>query len=76
MNKVDLIVKVIKENDYFRFGNEVQTFNTRNIIGDTMTNIYDDNDIQIDVCYAYEYIEVFGLSESEYQELLKTDVCY
>lgn len=36
-------------------------FFCRNITGDEMTNLYYKNGIQIDICYNYQYFEVFGL---------------
>lgn len=44
-------------------------FNTRNIVGDPMETIYNDNGLTIDICYWYAYYEVFGLSGEEFEEL-------
>lgn len=46
-------------------------FNSRNIVGDAMCTIYKDDGLQIDVCYYYEYFEVFGLTDAEFEELEK-----
>jgi len=46
-----------------------QTFDTRNIAGDLMTTVYDNDGITVDYCYHYEYLEIFGLSEEEYESL-------
>ena len=46
-------------------------FFSRNIMGDRMTNIYDDENISIDICYGYMYFEVFGLTREEQEELEK-----
>lgn len=46
-------------------------FDTRNILGDPMTNIYNDGILIIDVCYKYSYFEVFGLADEEFAELDK-----
>lgn len=62
----DLIVFLKKD-----FPNGIQMFNTRNWVGDSMVNIYDENGIEVDYCYDYEYIEVFGLSEEQFKELNK-----
>ena len=76
-NKVEKVIKIIKEEVLPLMGlDEVQTFDTRNIIGDSMHTIYNDEDITVDVCYGYEYIEVFGLTDEEYDELLESNVCY
>lgn len=44
-------------------------FNTLNIVGDSMTTVYEDDDLTIDVCYPYSYFEVFGLSYEDFKEL-------
>lgn len=58
---------IIKEN----FGaGDCGLFNTRNVAGDNMTTIYEDGEFRIDICYHWSYFEVFGLSVSEFDELL------
>lgn len=44
---------------------------TENIAGDPMETIkeYPDEGVTVDVCYSYDYFEVFGLTEEEQQEL-------
>ena len=77
MDKVSLVASKIKELVLPEFDiDSVQTFDTRNVIGDYMANVYNANGIIIDVCYGYNYIEVFGLSDKEYEELLKLDICH
>jgi hypothetical protein len=44
-------------------------FNSRNIIGDMMETIYENNGLTIDICYHWSYFEVFGLDEAEFKEL-------
>lgn len=44
-------------------------YDSRNTEGDEMTTVYKDRELQIDICYFYEYFEVFGLSNSEFREL-------
>lgn len=46
-------------------------YDCRNIVGDHMTNIYDDGDVQIDICYGWYYFEVFGLTDEEFKEVEK-----
>lgn len=48
MNKLENVKKIIKEN--FNKGN-CGIYNSRNIVGDPMCNIYDDGEVQIDICY-------------------------
>ena len=49
----------------------MQTFFTRNIVGDPMVRIYSDNtnNVFIDICYEYDYLEIFGLTEQEQDQL-------
>lgn len=44
-------------------------FDCRNIIGDPMETIYDENGVRIEVCRNWGYFEVFGLSEQEFGEV-------
>lgn len=46
-----------------------QTFNSRNMVGDPMGTIYEKDGITVDYCHHYEYLEIFGLSNEEYQSL-------
>ena len=48
---------------------ECGIYNSRNLVGDPMVNIYNDGTLSIDVCFHYGYFEVFGLSETEFSEL-------
>lgn len=68
MDKLDKAKKVIKE--YIKEA-ECGIYNTRNIAGDSMTTIFDEDGLQIDICYNWEYFEVFGLNREEFQELEK-----
>ena len=45
-------------------------FFTRNLAGDHMLTIWEEDGVTIDICYEYEYFEVFGLTEEEENELL------
>ena len=48
---------------------ECGLYDSRNIVGDRMTTVYDANGLTVDVCYRYSYFEVFGLSEEEFEAL-------
>ena len=68
MDKLEKAREIIAENiDDARYG----IYNTRNIVGDTMTNLYKEDGLTIDICYGYEYFEVFGLTDDEFEELEK-----
>lgn len=66
MSNLEKAKTVIKEN--FKEG-DCGLFNTRNTAGDQMTTIYEEGELQIDICYYWSYFEVFGLSHSEFDEL-------
>ena len=66
MDKLEKAKQIIKKNfDNARHG----IFNTCNWAGDTMTELYDDGELKIDICYPYEYFEVFGLADSDFRQL-------
>lgn len=44
-------------------------FNTRNLVWDVMDTIYHKDGLTVDICYGWEYFEVFGLSDDEFNEL-------
>ena len=44
-------------------------FNTRNILGDSMTGMFRVEYFDIDICYPYSYYEIFGTTEKEWIEL-------
>lgn len=66
--ELEEVKKIIKE--HF---NEASCglFFCRNTLNDKMTNIYDKNGIQIDVCYKEAYFEVFGLDSIQQLALEK-----
>ena len=65
---LDKAKEVIKEfvNRYSGF---YGLYNTKNTVGDSLENIYNDNDLKIDICYGNYYFEVFGLTEEEFGAL-------
>ena len=66
--KLDIAKRIIKEH---LSDADCGIFNCRNNVGDNMTNIYDDGELFIDVCYYWSYFEVFGLSDDDFIELEK-----
>ena len=45
-------------------------FFTPNRAGDPMSTIWKEDGVTIDICYEYQYFEIFGLTEEEENELL------
>lgn len=68
MNKLEKTKEIIKKNFSLY---DCGLFNTRNLVGDSMSTIYDEDGLTIDVCYYYSYFEVFGLTDEEFAELKK-----
>lgn len=66
MNNLEKAKEIIK--DMIMYGC-CGIFNTRNVVGDSMVNLYNNNGLVIDICYYFEYFEVFGLSEEEFSQL-------
>lgn len=48
-----------------------QAFNCRNTACDHMETIYIDGDITVDFCSQFGYIEIFGLTDREYNDLIR-----
>ena len=49
------------------FPDGIQMFNTRNLVGDSMVTIYDEDNIVVDYCHYWQYIEIFGLSKEQFK---------
>jgi hypothetical protein len=65
--KLKVAKQIIKDNlIYGRYG----LFNSRNTVGDRMVVLFKNAYIEIDICYEYEYFEIFGLTDNEFNELL------
>ena len=60
--RLDRAKQVIK--DYYNIA-DCGLFFSRNLTGDQMDTIYNEDGIQIDICYNYSYFEIFGLSYDE-----------
>lgn len=58
------------------FKKSIQAFTTKNIVGDYMETIYNKDGIQVDYAPGYGYIEIFGLTDEEYEELEKEKIIY
>jgi hypothetical protein len=66
MNKLDKAKEIIKT--IYKVA-DLGIFNTT---GEDMTEtVYEDDGLSINVCYYYSYLEVFGLSDTEFKELKK-----
>jgi hypothetical protein len=52
MNKIEKLRNFLIDEGYAG----TQTFDCRNIVGDPMSNIYDEDGITVDFCYHYDYL--------------------
>lgn len=68
MNRIEKLKRFLQENHP-----NIQAFNTENLVGDYMELVYDEDDIEVYYCYGWEYIEIFGLSQAEFDSLIETD---
>lgn len=66
--KVQKLINYLEENNLVDFYNN-QWFDSRNICGDPMENVYFKDKIDVDICDEYGYFEVFGLSNEEFISL-------
>ena len=64
--------KLIKLKKFLKgvFKKRIQAFTTKNIVGDYMETIYNKDGIQVDYAPGYGYIEIFGLTDEEYEDLI------
>lgn len=46
-------------------------FDSRNVVGDSMDNLYTRTYFDLDICYGWSYFEVFGTTTEEFNELCK-----
>ena len=67
-DKADKVKNVIKRK--FHRGN-CGIFSSQNVVGDTMTLLYDEDGVEVYICYKQKYFEVFGLNSAEFSEVEK-----
>ena len=64
--EIDEIKKIIEEKieDY-----DCGIYDTRNVVGDPMSTLYEGKYIQLGACYYFSYYEVFGTTKKEFKEI-------
>lgn len=67
MNKTEKVISFFKKNPEYLV--DCGIFSTRNIAGDSMETIYSEDNVVVDYCYEYDYLEIFGLSHDEFEEV-------
>ena len=64
--ELEKVKEIIKNNiDDFTCG----LFSTRNMVGDSMDNLFTGKYFTLDGCYAWSYYELFGTTEKEFKEV-------
>ena len=59
------LIKFLKN----KFPKRIQMFNTRNNVGDRMFTIYHEDGITVYYCPDYDYIEIFGLTDKQFEKV-------
>lgn len=54
-----------------RFIGGIQMFNTPSIAGDFRVPIYNEDGIKVLLAPYYEYIEIYGISDEEFERVMK-----
>lgn len=67
----DEIEKVLKELYITLDCKKIQMFNCYATVPDPYIVLYDKNDVEVRYCSHYDYIEVVGLNEKDYNYLFK-----
>ena len=65
MSRLEKVRNFITENNLIN----TQTFKKSNIMGDRMVFLYEEDGILICRCCDYDYLEIFGLTDEEYESL-------
>ena len=68
MTKLEKAEEIIEK--FYKYA-DCGLFNTRNIAGDGMENLYDDGELIIDICRGWMYFEVSGLNDEEFYALFE-----
>lgn len=65
--RIEKLIIFLKEN----FEKGIQMFDTPNIVGDFTVHIYKKDDILVLFAPEYDYIEIFGISDEEFERVEK-----
>ena len=67
--KTQKVLEFLFENYHQQVIDGIQIFNIRNIVGDRMIRVYEDEHVALDYCEDYDYFEIFGLTDEEFRDL-------
>ena len=61
---------------FYEMHTPIQAFTTKNTTNDRTIRIFNKNGITIEYCYTYDYLEIFGITDEEYDELITEGLIY
>ena len=65
--RIEKLIKFLKE----RFENGIQMFDTPSLVNDFRLPIYSEDEITVLWAPGYEYIEIYGISDEEFERVMK-----
>ncbi|MBO7713967.1 MAG: hypothetical protein J6S85_10385 [Methanobrevibacter sp.] len=68
-NKIKKLKRFLKKHGW----EDMQAFSTRNWAGDEMKTIYKKDGIQVDHAVVWGYLEIFGLTDEEFDDLVEVN---
>lgn len=68
MNRFQKLVDFLRKSDFLG----MQVFDSESLVGDCRDLVYDEDGIEVYVCYYYDYVEILGLSKDEFNQLVES----
>lgn len=65
MSKIDNLKKFLRNSNLLG----KQVFNSEALVGDNREVVYSKDGVVVLVCYYWDYVEILGLSESEFNSI-------
>ena len=65
--RIEKLIKFLKE----RFENGIQMFDTPSLVNDFRLPIYSEDEITVLWAPGYDYIEIYGISDEEFERVMK-----
>ena len=68
MNRFQKLVDFLRKSNFLG----MQAFDCESLVGDSRDLVYDEDGIEVYVCYYYDYVEILGISKNEFNQLVKS----
>ena len=65
--RIEKLIKFLKE----RFEDGIQMFDTPSLVNDFRLPIYSEDEITVLWAPGYDYIEIYGISDEEFERVMK-----